>query len=333
MSARNGGSSRIRPHRHRFAPARTTPPAARLVGLGDTDPGRRVGVPPTGDDVERLAGGVNVLLGRLEDAAAQRRAFIADASHELRTPLTGLRTRIELALQEADDGDAADTLRHSLADIDRLHHIVDDLLILARLDSGDVPARDRVDLGRLVETEAGRRVPPVPTTVKTEPGVLVEVNGPRVGRVVVNLLANAERHAASRIEVSVCARGGEAVVEVSDDGPGIPANDRDRVFDRFSRLDTARSRADGGTGLGLAIAREITVAHGGRLDVADGAYGARLVLRLPSPADSPHRRGAGRPERGMPENGAVMSSSSTDAAAREVVVLGSTGSIGTRRWT
>jgi signal transduction histidine kinase len=253
---------------------------AELAGLDAAGSGGRVTVPPTGGDAERLAGRVNVLLGRLEEAALQRRAFIADASHELRTPLTGLRTRIELALDEAD-ADAADTLRHSLADVDRLHQIVDDLLVLARLDSGDVPARDRIDLGRLVETEVGRRTPPVPTTVKVEPGVLVEVNAPRIGRVLLNLLANAERHAASRIEVSVRARDGEAVVEVHDDGPGIPPEDRDRVFDRFSRLDTARSRADGGTGLGLAIAWQITEAHGGRLYVADGGCGARLVLRLP----------------------------------------------------
>ncbi|MFI0368443.1 sensor histidine kinase [Actinomadura sp. 1N219] len=269
----------------RRAVGRTLRPAARLhaelAGIEDADLSRRVPVPSTGDDVERLARRVNALLGRLEGAALQRRAFIADASHELRTPITGLRTRIELALDAPDDGDPVDTLRQSLDDVDRLHHIVDDLLVLARLDSGDRPELEPLDLGALVEEEAGRRTPPVPMTVKAESGVLVAANRPRLGRVLLNLLANAERHAFSMIEVTVHTEPGEAVVEVRDDGPGIPRADRDRVFERFTRLDSARSRADGGSGLGLAIARQIAVAHGGRLYVGDGAYGARLVLRLP----------------------------------------------------
>ncbi|MEV0662211.1 HAMP domain-containing sensor histidine kinase [Spirillospora sp. NPDC050365] len=247
---------------------------------GDEGSGR-VAVPPTGDEAERLAERVNELLARLEDAVAQRRAFISDASHELRTPITGLRTRIELALAAPDDGDAVDTLRRSLADIDRLHRIVEDLLVLARLDSGDIPAQEPIDLGALVEAEAALRNPPVPTVVKVEPGLIVDGNRQRLGRAVRNLLANAERYAAAQIEVEARANGDGAVVEVHDDGPGIPFADRDRVFERFARLDPARSRDKGGSGLGLPIAREIAVAHGGTLRVADGAYGARLVLRLP----------------------------------------------------
>ncbi|RFS85711.1 sensor histidine kinase [Actinomadura spongiicola] len=254
---------------------------ADLAEIGDAELSHRVPVPSTGDDVERLADRVNTLLGRLEGAAMHRRAFIADASHELRTPITALRARIELALDARDDGDPMETLRSSMKDVDRLHLIVEDLLILARLDSGDLADRERLDLGALVETVAGSRAPPVPTTVKAESGVLVEANPPRLGRVLLNLLANAERHAAGVIEVAVRAEPGEAVVEVRDDGPGIPPADRERIFERFARVDTARSRADGGSGLGLAIARQIAVAHGGRLYVGDGAYGARLVLRLP----------------------------------------------------
>jgi signal transduction histidine kinase len=254
---------------------------AELAGVEEPDLGRRVAVPSTGDDVEELAGRVNVLLGRLDETVLRRRSFIADASHELRTPLTGLRTRIELALAAPEDGDAGDTLRHSLGDVERLQQIVDDLLTLARLDSGEAPAREVLDIGALVETEVGRRDPPVPTTVKVEPGLLVEVNRPRLCRVLLNLLANAERHATSLIEVEARAERGEAVVEVRDDGPGIPPADRDRIFERFTRLDSARSRADGGSGLGLAIARQIAVSHKGRLYVGDGATGARLILCIP----------------------------------------------------
>ncbi|NDU74445.1 two-component sensor histidine kinase [Actinomadura sp. DSM 109109] len=252
-----------------------------LEGLGDDCTAGRVSVPATGDEAERLAERVNELLARLEGVTMQRRAFISDASHDLRTPITGLRTRIELALAAPEDGDVEDTLRRSLSDIDRLQRIVEDLLVLARIDYGEIPAREPIDLGALVEAEAALRSPPVPTTVKAEPGLIVAGNRQGLGRAVRNLLANAERHAAARVEVEVRADGDAAVVEVLDDGPGIPPADRDRVFERFTRLDTARSRDKGGSGLGLPIAREIVVGHGGTVRVAGGACGARLVLRLP----------------------------------------------------
>ncbi|TYK48281.1 HAMP domain-containing histidine kinase [Actinomadura decatromicini] len=266
---------------------------ADLDRLRGADLARRVAVPASGDEVERLAGRVNCLLGRLENEALERRAFIADASHEIRTPLAGLRTRIELALAVPDDAELVDTLRGALGDVDRLHQIVDDLLVLARLDSGERAPRDRLDLGALVEDETRRRAPRVPLSVKAEPGVLVDANRARLRRVLQNLLANAERHAATRIEVEVRAEPGEAVAEVRDDGPGIPPADRDRVFERFARLDAARSRADGGSGLGLAIARQVAVAHGGRLYAGDAARGARLVLRLPLAPPDPGEDAAG----------------------------------------
>ncbi|MFE9100432.1 sensor histidine kinase [Actinomadura geliboluensis] len=269
----------------RRAAARALRPVRRLreelADLPAAEPGCRVAVPATGDDVERLAGRINLLLDRLETSAAQRRAFIADASHELRTPLAGLRTSIELALGDPEDAELRDMLQHALDDVDRLHRIVEDLFVLARLDSGDLPARERLDLGALVERLVARRSPAVPVTVKAEPGIEVMGNRSRLDRALGNLLTNAERYAAGRIEVVARGLGEEAVVEVHDDGPGIPLDDRDRVFERFARLDAARSRDKGGSGLGLPIARQIAVAHGGDLYVADGAYGARLVLRLP----------------------------------------------------
>ncbi|TDC68145.1 hypothetical protein E1200_12555 [Actinomadura sp. GC306] len=254
---------------------------AELAGIEEAGLGLRVAVPSTGDALEQLAGHVNLLLGRLDETVLRCRSFTADASHELRTPLTGLRTRIELALTAPEDGEAGETLRQSLRDVERLQQIVEDLFVLAGMDSGDDSAREVLDIGALVETEAGRRDPPVPIAVKVEPGLLAEGNRPRLSRLLLNLLANAERHAASLIEVEARADQGEAVVEVRDDGPGIPPADRDRIFERFSRLDSARSRADGGSGLGLAIAREIAVSHSGRLYVGDGAAGARLVLCIP----------------------------------------------------
>ncbi|GGV03003.1 hypothetical protein GCM10010182_21020 [Actinomadura cremea] len=259
--------------------------------LRTADAAHRVSVPQTGGPDARLAARVNAVLDRLERSARQRRTFIADASHELRTPLTGLRTRIELALAAPGDADLPESLEGALRDVERLHRIVDDLLALARLDAGEEPAREPLDIGALVEGELAARTSPVPVTAKVETGVLVEGNPIRLGRLLVNLLGNAERHAAGLIEVEVRRDGAEAVVEVRDDGSGVPPADRDRVFDRFTRLDGARSRVDGGSGLGLAVARATAVSHGGRLYLADApdeardpdhvARGARFVLRLP----------------------------------------------------
>ncbi|WP_420830924.1 sensor histidine kinase [Actinomadura graeca] len=252
-----------------------------MLKISMSDMARRVEVPSSGDEIARLAARVNAVLARLEGSALQRRAFIADASHELRTPLTGLRTRIELALADPEDSELPDTLRQAVRDIERLHRIVEDLLSLARLDSGEVPDLEEVDLAALVEEELARRTPPVALAAKVEGGVRVEADRSQLCTVLVNLFGNAERHAAAMIEVEVRAQGSDAVVEVRDDGRGIPPADRDRVFERFARLDSARDRGAGGSGLGLAIARQIAMAHGGRLYVADGMYGARFVLRLP----------------------------------------------------
>ncbi|MEU6035589.1 HAMP domain-containing sensor histidine kinase [Actinomadura sp. NPDC047616] len=267
------------------AVGRTLRPVAQMETamseITSTDLSRRMPVPDSADEVARLAATLNATLDRLQRSAEQQRRFVADASHELRTPLTALRTRVELALAAPEESDLLETLRECLDDAERLHHIVEDLLALARLDAGVEPARVPLDLGRLVETELAQRSPRLPVSARVDPGVRVEGNRLQLARLLVNLLTNADRYASGHVEVVVRAEGEEAVVEVCDDGPGIPSADRERVFQRFTRLDTARSRAAGGTGLGLTIARDIAVAHGGRLYVADSLRGARLMLRLP----------------------------------------------------
>ncbi|XVQ13233.1 sensor histidine kinase [Spirillospora sp. CA-255316] len=254
-----------------------------LAGINaDAAPLLRVPVPPAADDrVVRLSRTVNVTLDRLERAVDLQRHFAADASHELRTPITGLRTRIEVALADPDDTDLVATLRDALRDAERLQRIADDLLELARLDSGIAPVRAPLDLTALVRAElAGRRRRAVVSS-RLEDGVLVDVDRLQLCRVLVSLLSNADRHAAERVEVTLLTEGDDVVLEVHDDGPGIGDGDRERVFERFARVDTARSRDRGGTGLGLAIAREIVHAHGGRLYVGASDHGARLILRLP----------------------------------------------------
>jgi signal transduction histidine kinase len=174
-----------------------------------------------------------------------------------------------------------------LADTLRLGRMVEDLLALARLDErpGAIQSRE-VELAE-VAREVADRIPPASAELRLELDGGARVRGDRqaLGRAVQNLLDNAARHATRHVRVWVGHWDGLAVLAVDDDGPGIPAADRERVFERFTRLDDARSREHGGAGLGLAIAREIVRAHGGELTAEDGAPGARLVMRLP--ADSP----------------------------------------------
>jgi signal transduction histidine kinase len=238
------------------------------------DLARRVPEPDTHDEIARLASTTNETLAALETSVERQRRFVADASHELRSPIASLRTQLEVAAAHPElldlDGAVEDTVR--------LQRLAADLLLLARLDAGERPSDAKVDLAGLAREEAEGR-PGV--TVDAEP---VEVAGSRgqLGRVLANLLDNAQRHARSAVTVDVRREGDRAVVGVADDGDGVPDGDRERIFERFVRLDAARSRDDGGAGLGLAIARDVAVRHGGTLTAGRGpAGGALFELRLP----------------------------------------------------
>ncbi|MFF3849436.1 sensor histidine kinase [Streptomyces sp. NPDC002328] len=242
------------------------------------DLARRVPEPDTHDEVARLARTTNETLTALESAVERQRRFVADASHELRSPIASLRTQLEVGAAHPELLDVPG----AVADTVRLQDLAADLLLLARLDAGERPAETRVDLAALVREEAAHRTG---VTVDAEP---VEVAGSRgqLGRVLANLLDNARRHARAEVSVSVrreSRREGEwAVVGVADDGEGVPEADRERVFERFVRLDAARSRDEGGAGLGLAIARDVAERHGGTLTVRQAtAGGALFELRLP----------------------------------------------------
>ncbi|MFL9655920.1 ATP-binding protein [Streptomyces sp. PB17] len=240
------------------------------------DLARRVPVPGTHDEVARLASTTNETLAALESSVERQRGFVADASHELRSPIASLRTQLEVAAAHPElldlDGAVADTVR--------LQRLAADLLLLARLDAGERPAEARVDLAALAREAAEGRAG---VSVRgAEDPVSVAGSRGQLGRVLANLLDNAQRHARSAVEVSVRRDGDEVVAAVADDGDGVPAADRERIFERFVRLDAARSRDDGGAGLGLAIARDVAVRHGGTLTVHDApAGGALFELRLP----------------------------------------------------
>ena len=257
------------------------------------DPSVRVPVPAARDEVGRLAETMNEMLARLQAGQAVQRRFVADASHELRSPLATIATGLELLSRGDADRDTITALR---GETERLGRLVDALLLLARADeSGLRPRFEDVDLDEVAEAErlrpAGRIVPRIEAAH-------VRVVGDRgqLGQVVRNLVDNACRHARSTVVVSVGHAGEYAALDVSDDGPGVPAEQRTRVFERFVRLDDARARADGGAGLGLAIVAEVVAAHGGTVDVVGSPLGGALFrVRLPIPAGSPDPEVAAEP--------------------------------------
>ncbi|MEW9532954.1 sensor histidine kinase [Microbispora sp. NPDC049125] len=235
---------------------------AEFSDITASDLHRRVPVPATGDEVALLARTMNVTLDRLEGAVERHRRFVADAAHELRSPLAILRTRLELGSREAPA-----LVRESLTDVGRIQALSADLLLLARLDAGEPLRTQEVDLGQVASEEALRtRREDVKIRMDVAADVVVSGSRPHLSRMIANLVDNAVRHAESTVTVRVTA---PATVEVSDDGPGIPADCRESVFGRFTRLDEGRARDEGGSGLGLAIARDIAHAHGGTLIVAE----------------------------------------------------------------
>lgn len=243
---------------------------------------RRLAVPSGGEELARLASTFNALLGRVEVATRRQREFVADAAHEIRNPVASLRTQLEVAALH-DDPSWRDRLPALSEDAQRLSRLVDDLLRLARIDARVPLAHDEIDLDDIVLETVGRAREHSALHLETSAVSGARVIGDRdaLTRVAQNLLDNALRHARTTVAVALTAIDGRAVLTVTDDGPGIPADQRERVFDRFTRLDDARSRDAGGTGLGLAIVRDVVLQHGGDVGVEDATPGARLVVRLP----------------------------------------------------
>jgi signal transduction histidine kinase len=235
------------------------------------------------DEVGRLGHTLNVMVARLAAAHARQVQFAADASHELRSPLANMRVAVEVAKAHPEQADWPEVADDVLAQGQRMQELVDDLLLLART-GGDTPPswREHVDLADVV-AEVLARPAMVSAPIRCDALRPAVVRGGRaeLTRVVTNLVDNALRYASSQVTVSVTAAGRWAELVVVDDGPGIPPGDRERVFERFVRLDDHRGRPAGGTGLGLAIVRELVVAHAGTVTVGDAHPGATFVVRLP----------------------------------------------------
>lgn len=244
------------------------------------DLSRRVPEPDANDEVARLAVTTNETLAALEASVERQRRFVADASHELRSPIASLRTQLEVGAAHPELLDVEGAVRDTV----RLQGLAADLLLLARLDAGERPGQGRVDLGALVREEVSQRAADrVPVEVVGQGAFEVAGSRGQLARVLGNLLDNAQRHARSSVEIRLRAAGGAVMVEVADDGTGVPVGERERIFERFVRLDDARARDDGGAGLGLAIARDVATRHGGSLTVGEGQRGgAVFTLCLPA---------------------------------------------------
>ncbi|QDU65014.1 HAMP domain-containing sensor histidine kinase [Engelhardtia mirabilis] len=260
------------------------------AAIDASDLSKRLDVAAMPLELRELGTTFNGTLDRLEEAFGRLTRFTADASHELRTPLAVLRTEVELALRRNREPDEyREALRTGLRAVARMTELVDGLMVLAKADAGSADIeRTRVELGAAA-TEAvealGARARAQSIEIHSE-GNAVQVRGDRalLREAIENLLSNAVRYnePGGRVDVAVRSEGGQALVSVRDDGPGIPADSLDRLFDRFYRVDEARSRAQGGSGLGLSIVRWIAEAHGGTVDVASSpGEGSTFTLRLP----------------------------------------------------
>jgi signal transduction histidine kinase len=247
----------------------------------------RVPVPAGHDEISGLATEMNTMLDRVQREDTRRRQFVADASHELRSPIAAIRTQAEAALAAPDDTDAAELAAGVLAEAERMGVLVDDLLSLARHDEALAPPGAVVDLDDVVLDEARRPRRVRVDTHKVSAG-RVRCRPDELTRVVTHLLDNAARHAESTVAVSLVTTTDEhdndiVRLAVDDDGPGVPAEDRERIFERFVRLDDARQRDSGGAGLGLAVVATVARSCGGEVSVTDSDLGgARFVLTLPA---------------------------------------------------
>jgi signal transduction histidine kinase len=260
------------------------------------DLSQRVPEPGTGDEIADLAGTMNDMLTRLDDAAARQRRFTADASHELRSPLAAIRTTLEVALAHPDQAPWPDIVGRAIRQTERLEALIQQLLLLARADDRQLTAqRQLVDISALLdEVRAATAAGAVTIDLHPAAGATTYGDPHLLERMFRNVLDNAVRYAKQRVLIHVAVADGTVQVAISDDGPGIPEAESERVFSRFVRLDPSRERASGSSGLGLAIAREIATSHGGSIAIDDSPDGGALVaITLPHARPAPSQTRSG----------------------------------------
>lgn len=257
---------------------------SRVTQISASDLSGRVPVPGRADEISALAVTMNEMLGRIEAGHTAQRRFVGDASHELRSPLATVISALEIAQNHPELFDKTLVQTALLPEAHRMQSLVEDLLLLARADEHGLPMRrTEIDLDDLASDEVTRLKRETSLQISGQLAA-VKVTGDALGlaRVLRNLADNAARHARSQVSIVVRADADNAYLQVCDDGPGIPVAERDRVFERFVRLDADRSRHGGGSGLGLAIVAEIVAAHKGTVDISGREGGGTvLTVRLP----------------------------------------------------
>ncbi len=248
---------------------------------------RRLPLPEAQDEIRRLAGTLNEMLDRLERSALKRTRFVSDASHELKSPLAAMRTMVEVAAADGTRASDDEVFADLQIEINRMQALVSDLLFLARHDEHVPPRRhEEVDLDH-VALNAARSAPAEIQIDTSGVGPVRIIGDPdALDQLARNLVENAARHAATRVWIETAESNGDATLTISDDGPGVPKGEADRIFERFVRLDESRARDTGGTGLGLSVARAIARDHGGDVVLAEGRVsGATFVARFPRQVD------------------------------------------------
>ncbi|OZD68946.1 two-component sensor histidine kinase [Rhodococcus sp. 06-1059B-a] len=262
----------------------------RVASMSNSDLGERIPVPHARDEIARLAVTMNAMLARLHAGQRAQQRFVSDASHELRSPLSTITAALELAATRPELIDASLIDESLLPEARRMRRLIEDLLLLARADEQQTPLGTvDVDLDDLLYEE-GKRVESMSDLSVGTSIVPVRVTGEHfaLARMVRNVVDNAVRHARTRVELSCTESGGFAVIAVDDDGPGISEAERERVFDRFVRLDASRTREEGGAGLGLAIVAGTVSAHGGSVTVVRSLLGgARFEIAIPCDGQVP----------------------------------------------
>ncbi|BBZ69053.1 HAMP domain-containing sensor histidine kinase [Mycobacterium paraseoulense] len=260
---------------------------AHVAEISASDLAERVPVPNGRDEIAALAVTMNQMLSRIEAGHRAQQRFVGDASHELRSPLATIISGLEVAEAHPDLLDAELAVNTLLPEAQRMHTLIEDLLLLARADERSLGrCKEELALDDVAALEAARARRDARCPIDTDLRAMRCTGDPvAISRMIRNLVENAVRHASSRVALEVGGSAGMAVVTVSDDGPGIPPADRARVFERFVRLDSDRARSGGGAGLGLAIVAEVVAAHGGTVTVDDRpGGGTRMVVSLPQRA-------------------------------------------------
>jgi signal transduction histidine kinase len=276
-----------------------------VTDITSADLSQRVPEPGTADEIGHLAHTMNDMLTRLDDAAQRQRRFVADASHELRSPLAAIRTTLDVGLAHPDRAPWPTIAERAAQQSTRLEGLIQQLLLLAKADEQQLSAQQQqVDVGALLrDVVADAPAHHLDIDLDTAPGVETVGNPDHLQRLFRNIFDNAVRYAHRRVLITARSIVDGVRVEIDDDGPGIPPADRDRVFNRFVRLDRSRERSTGTTGLGLAIAHEIAVAHHGHIAIADNPTGgARVVVTLPtaSSGEPPTARSSAGSESAQP---------------------------------